>query len=189
MHARVAQWEASQEIGAKTAERYRELVENQIVPHLGLIAVQKLRPLDMEQWYIALRSNGRKDGRGGVSTRTIRHAHRILSKALREAVRHDLAIRNVAAVETAPKVDTREMLTPTDEQVRDRVAKLRGRTMHAPATTALFTGLRRGELLALRWRNVDLDKEKVIRVREALEQTKAAGLRFKAPKTKAGDGT
>jgi integrase len=184
MHARVAQWEASQEIGAKTAERYRELVENQIVPHLGLIAVQKLRPLDMEQWYIALRSNGRKDGRGGVSTRTIRHAHRILSKALREAVRHDLAIRNVAAVETAPKVDTREMLTP--EQVRDLVAKLRGRTMHAPATTALFTGLRRGELLALRWRNVDLDNEKVIRVREALEQTKAAGLRFKAPKT---DGT
>jgi integrase len=53
------------------------------------------------------------------------------------------------------------------------------------ATLATFTGLRRGEILALRWRNVDLDR-KVLQVREALEQTKAHGIRFKAPKSKAG---
>jgi integrase len=50
---------------------------------------------------------------------------------------------------------------------------------------ALYTGLRRGELLALRWRNVDLDS-KTLRVRESLESTKAGGVRFKTPKTRAG---
>ena len=53
------------------------------------------------------------------------------------------------------------------------------------AITALFTGMRLGEVLALRWNRVDLDA-KVVQVREALEQTKAFGIRFKPPKSKAG---
>ena len=57
--------------------------------------------------------------------------------------------------------------------------------MYAQAIVALFTGMRLGEVLALRWLNVDLDG-KVIRVREALEETKAHGLQVKAPKTRAG---
>lgn len=89
-------------------------------------------------------------------------------------------------MEAAPKVATDEMMIFTAEQVREVIAKLRGRAMYARAITALFTGLRRGELLALRWGNTDLDGEKVIKVREAVEQTKVGGLRFKAPKTKAG---
>jgi integrase len=109
-----------------------------------------------------------------------------LSKALNEAVKHGLVIQNVAAVEKAPKVQADEMVILTSEQVSDLAAKLRGHAMYAEAITALFTGLRRGELLALRWKNVDVDNEKAIRVREALEQTRAFGLRFKTPKTKAG---
>jgi integrase len=109
-----------------------------------------------------------------------------LFKALNEAVKHSLAIQNVAALERAPKFEADELVILTNEQVGDLPAKLSGHAMYAPAITALFTGLRRGELLALRWKNVDLDGEKVIRVREALEETKALGLRFKAPKTKAG---
>jgi integrase len=69
--------------------------------------------------------------------------------------------------------------------VPDLVDKLRGSRLRAPAMTALFTGARLGEVLALRWNRVDLDA-KVIQIREALEPTKAHGIRFKPPKSKAG---
>ena len=59
--------------------------------------------------------------------------------------------------------------------------------MYPRAVTALFTGIRRGELLALRWSNVDLEAaDKRITVGEAIEETKADGIRFKTPKTKNG---
>jgi integrase len=87
-----------------------------------------------------------------------------------------------------PRVDAEEMVILTNDQVIALPALLEGRRIQTRAIVALFTGLRRGELLALRWGNVDLDTNggRVIRVREALEQTKIHGTRFKAAKTKAG---
>src|SRR5690348_6415172 len=58
VRARVSQWEGSGKISAKTAERYSELIENQIVPHLGTKQLQKLRPADIENWHSALRTSG-----------------------------------------------------------------------------------------------------------------------------------
>src|SRR5262249_17272555 len=75
------------------------------------------------------------------------------------------------------------ILTP--DQVKGLPARLDGLSIRVPAIVALHTGMRRGELLALRWSDVDLDR-KVIKVRAALEQTKAHGVRFKGPKTKSG---
>jgi integrase len=190
IHARVAQWEAAYDpaartgISPKTAERYNELVENQIVPHLGAKLVQKLRPLDIEAWHTTLRTSGRKDGKGGVSTRTIKHAHRLLSHALDDAVKNDLIVKNVARIEGAPQIDDTEVPVVPKELVGELIDKLRGRAMYARAITSLFTGLRRNEMLALRWLNTDLDA-KVIRVREALEETRG-GIRAKLPKTKSG---
>jgi integrase len=185
VRARVTQWEAASVISAKTAERYRELVENQIVPHIGDKTLQKLKPADIENWHTALRTNGRKDGKGGVSARTIGHAHRVLSKALRQAARHDLVAKNVAAEEGAPKVDADEVVILTDDQIAELLTKLAGRAIYSRVIVALFTGARRGELLALRWSNTDLET-KVIQIREALEETKANGIRFKRAKTKNG---
>ena len=185
VRARVAQWEAAGDITAKTAERYGELVENQIVPHIGAKLIQKLKPLDIEGWHTTLMSSGRKDGAGGISNRTIGHAHRVLSKALREAARHDLVVKNVAAEEGAPKVADDEMVILTEEQLRDLPTKLAGLPIYPRAITAVYTGMRRGELLALRWRNVDLEA-KVAKVRESLERTKKHGIRFKTTKTKSG---
>jgi integrase len=184
MRARVNQWEAASDISARTAQRYRQLVENQIAPYLGTKVLRKLRPLDMEEWHTSLRNGGRVHGQGGIAARTIGHAHRLLSKALRDAASNDLVTRNVAKQKPAPKVeDNADKVIVQD--VSDLVNKLRDWRLGAAAMVALFTGMRLGEVLALRWNRVDLDA-KVVQVREALEQTKAFGIRFKPPKSRAG---
>jgi integrase len=177
---RINQWEALEKITPKTVERYRELLANQIAPHIGVKSLQKLTPADIERWHATLKTKGRKDGRG-LGARTIQHAHRLLSKALKEGMRHDLIVRNVAAAEQPPRVDGEEIFVLDGPQVKLLVERLRNRAMYPKAITALFTGMRRGELLALRWRDIDLDN-KQLRIREAVEETKA-GLRFKVPKT------
>jgi integrase len=185
MRARVDQWEAAGDISARTAQRYRQLTENQILPHLGARVLQQLRPLDIEQWHTTLRNSGRVRGKGNLSARTIGHAHKVLSKALADAARNELVSRNVARLRSPPKVTdtTDEMVIVRD--VPALVEKLQGRAVRLPALLGLLCGLRLGEVLALRWNRVDLDA-KVIRIRETLEQTKAHGICFKPPKSRAG---
>lgn len=183
VRARVNQWESSGKISARTAQRYRQLCENQIVPHIGTKLLQRLQWLDIEEWHTTLRNSGRVRGRaGGVAARTIGHAHRVLGKALRDAVRGRLIQRNIISDQAAPTVPAQEMAIVRDVQAF--VDKLAGR-LRVPALVALFTGMRLGEILALRWSRADLGG-KVIQVREALEHTKAHGIRLKPPKSAAG---
>jgi len=191
VRARFEHWKLAKIISPMTAQRYGELIENNIVPYLGARQLQRLNTLDIETWHAALRAHGRKGrtgyadkSEGGLSARTIGHAHRILSKALSEAMKHGLIAKNVCTLERAPRIETEEVQILTLEQVDELPSMLHGHPLEAPALVSLHTGMRRGELLALRWGNVDLENE-VIRVRESLEQTRA-GLRFKGPKTKAG---
>jgi integrase len=120
---------------------------------------------------------------GGLAARTIGDAHRVLGKALRDAEDDNLITRNVRKLRKPPKVAESEMVFVRD--VPGIVKKLNGERLWAPAIVALFTGMRLGEILALRERRVDFDRG-VIEVRKALEETKAHGIRFKAAKTKAG---
>jgi integrase len=175
VRGRVEIWEAAGDITARTAHRYRQLVENQVAPHLGTKLLQKLRRLDIEAWHALLRA-------GGLAPRTIGHAHRVLGKALRDAERDDLIARNVCKLQAAPRVAESEMIIVQD--VRGFVAKLHGSRLYVPAMVALFTGMRLGEVLALHWNRIDLDGKR-LSVREALEPAKG-GVGFKAPKTKAG---
>src|SRR5262249_13964121 len=184
LRTRLERWRAMGTVSAKPAERYEQLIENQIVPFIGTKLLQKLTPEEVEAWHAKLLTAGRHDGTGGVATRTVRDAHRILAKALREALQHGLVLRNVCAVQRPPKVVSEEMHILTPEQVAGFAALLDGHEFAAVAVTAVFTGMRRGELLGLDWGNVDLDA-KVIRVRKSLEETDEAGLQFKPPKTKA----
>jgi integrase len=88
----------------------------------------------------------------------------------------------VVAGESAPKPPDEEMVIVRD--IPALIELLRGHRLFIPGMIALFTGMRLGEVLALRWGRVDLNR-KLIEVREALEETKA-GIRFKMPKSKAG---
>ena len=175
---RINQWEAAGSITPRTAQRYRQLAENQIGPHLGSKPLQKVSRLDIEAWHTALRN-------GGLAARTVGHAHRLLGKALGDAERDGLVVKNVCKLQKAPKVAASEMAIVQD--VPGFVSRLReaaGR-LYVPAILALFTGMRLGEVLALRERSFKLDKG-AIEVREALEETGAYGIRFKSAKTNAG---
>jgi integrase len=187
VRSRLSQWRKSGEISATTYERYWQIIENQVVPFIGAKLVQKLTPLDIEQWHSALRAKGRKDGAGGISARTVISAHRVLGKALNDAMRFDLVTRNVTGPtgQSAPRVAWDEVEIVPGDKIGDMLTKLKDHAIYHRVVVALFTGLRRSELLALRWVNVDLDR-KVIAVRESLLET-SEGITIKdTTKTKAG---
>jgi integrase len=162
-------------LSPKTLERYRELAARQIVPHLGAIRLQKLKPEHLETWHAALLKTG-------LSARTVGHAHRVLGAALTRAVENGTISRNVAAIRRPPKVEAEEIAILTPAQVKVVLEALEGHALHPIVALALSTGMRRGELLALQWSDVDLAGGK-LRVERSVEETKA-GLRVKPPKTK-----
>jgi integrase len=172
------------EVAPKSHERYGEIVHNFLMPAVGNLPLAKLAPTHIQTAYTGWATGGRRDGKGGgLSPRTRRHIHRILSAALSRAVEQQLIARNPcdAFKKRLPKVERREMATLAAHQAQALLAAIRHTRVYWPVLIALATGARRGEILALRWRNVDLDRGSLCIV-ESLEQTKA-GLRFKAPKS------
>jgi integrase len=174
------------DLAPKTAERYRQLAEQQIIPHLGNTVLQRLKPKHVKDWHDTLLRSGGKNGKQ-LSGRTVGHAHRVLHRALERAVETEVLARNVAAAISPPKVEDEEIEILTSEQIDLVLNKLEGHPLYAISALALATGMRRGELLALRLCDVDFDAASG-RVERSLEET-AAGLRFKPPKSKHGRRT
>ncbi len=174
------------DITPKTAERYVQLAEQQIIPHLGAIALQKLRPIQVKVWHATLLAQGGKDGRP-LAARTVGHAHRVLHRALALAAESEIVARNVASLVKPPKVEDEEVEILDATHVAGVLKKIADHNLYPVAALSLATGLRRGELCALQWRDLDLDAA-ALTVRRALEET-AAGLRFKMPKSKHGRRT
>ena len=110
--------------------------------------------------------------------------HRVLKQALGQAVRWELLIRNPADAVDPPKVNCKPMQTYDIPQTAELIEAVRGTPMLIPTLLAVLCGLRRGEICALRWRNVDLAAGQ-LSVVESLEQTKA-GLRFKSAQERQG---
>jgi integrase len=178
-------WDQGLTVSPKTAERYRELVRMHVRPHLGAARLTTLRPSRIDAFYGNLRDG--IDPKGNpvarpLSARTIGHVHRLVVQALSVAERDGLIPSNPARNAKRPKVERAEIEILSEVQVRDVLRKLRGRAFYRIAALGLATGMRRGELLGLRWKDIDLDAG-VLHVEQSLEQTKG-GLRFKSPKTR-----
>jgi integrase len=170
-------------LAAKTRERYGQLVEQQIIPHLGAIPLQKLRPAHIADWHAKLMKAGGQGGRP-LSARTTGHAHRVLHRGLEVAREREKVARNVASVIAPPKVEEVEVEALKADEIAPVLEALRGHWLEPIAILALAAGPRRGELLALSWSSVDLQRG-LMTISRSLEQTRA-GLRFKQPKTKSG---
>jgi integrase len=170
-------------VSPKTFERYEQLIHNNIVPVLGEQKLRLLKPIHIDGAWSKLLQNGRNDGKGGLSPQTVKHCHRVLKQALGQAVKWQLINRNPADPVEAPRVIQKELIVIDAGQTSELLAGLRGTQFYMPAMISVTTGLRRGEVLALRWKNLNLESGSMI-VRQSLEQTTKGGLRFKEPKSK-----
>ena len=170
------------QISPKSHERYTELVNHFLVPPFGGCLLSKLNPAAIQQIYNGWETSGRRDKKaGGLSPRTRVHIHRVFKSALKHAVQLQLIVRNPADAVKPPRAKKATINVLTVEQSTALLEALEGTKLYWPVLLAITTGMRRGEILALRWKNVDFEKQ-TIRIVESLEQTKN-GLRFKSPKT------
>jgi integrase len=169
------------QVTPKSHERYAGIVNQNLIPVLGAVRLANLKAVQISKAYNDALAHGRRDGDGGLSPRTVVHMHRVLKQALGQAVRWELLIRNPAEGVDPPKVNNKPMQTYDIPQTVELIEAVRGTPMLIPTLLAVLCGLRRGEICALRWRNVDLVAGQ-LSVMESLEQTKA-GLRFKLPKS------
>jgi len=146
----------------------------------------KLQPLHIQGAYSkALLDGGRKDGRkGGLSAQTVLHHHRVLREALKQAVRWQLVPRNAADAVEPPRPEYHEANALEESRTAWLLDAAEGTRLHIPILLAITTGMRRGEILAICWTDIDLDTG-IARVRRSLQETKA-GVTVKEPKSRHG---
>jgi integrase len=172
---------------AVTIERYRSIIETHIKPALGSVPLQGLDGVKIDRFYAHLRENGRRGG-GGLSSMTMHHVHTLLGQILASAVKAKRLARSpISDAETAPKPKRQTVEVLNEDEVAALLNYLQGHWLYMPVLTALSTGLRRGEVVALRWQDIDLDKAR-LQVDQSVEELNGQ-FRFKAPKTDRGRRT
>ena len=135
------------------------MIRLHIAPALGTVELQKLDGSRIDAFYTRLAKAGRVDGKGGLSPQTCRHIHRLLGQILGSAVKAGkLRTSPMAAVQTAPKVKRADIQVLDDDELTALFASLEGKPLYMPVLVAASTGLRRSEVLALRWSDIDIDK-------------------------------
>lgn len=178
---------AKNSVRQSTWESYEHMVNDHIKPHLGSKKLKDLRPLHVQRFYNECLANGRKDGKGGLSPKTVNYIHGVLRQALKQAVKEQLVARNVTELVNPPK-KKKHQITPLTIDELNQFLKAASNNRLFPAFLLEWgTGLRRGELLGLKWPDVDLTKG-TVSVRRSLIRTKD-GLVFSDPKTEGSGRT
>jgi integrase len=181
-------------LAARTAARHREIVERNINPRLGHFPLRSLTPAHIEAFEADLQREGwvrrravrnaNADGqlpKLGLSAQTVLHVHRTLSQALNHAVRIGVLYRNPAQQVRPPRPPRREIKILSKEEIGIVLQAALGTELQLPILLSLTTGIRRGELLGLRWSDIDLDSGRFT-VNQTLERVKGRTA-FKPPKT------
>lgn len=145
---------------ASTYDSYRRIIDLHVVPRIGRVPLRHLRPDHFERLYAELLDDGRADGGGGLQNKTVVEVHMILRRALDDAVRRGLLLANPLQIAHAPK--RRPLSSNTSsvwnaQQLRGFLASIGAHRAHAALWVTANTGMRRGEILGLRWGDVDFD--------------------------------
>jgi integrase len=146
-----------------TYEQYAQHVRLYLEPALGKISLSKLSPQQVQSFI----NNMSKQG---LSARTVQLALFVLRRALKRAVKWNLVARNVAGLVDGPGVERKEVKPPTFEQVRRLLDTVKGDPFEAAFTAGLALGMRRGEILGLRWEEIDFEG-RTISVKQALQRS------------------
>jgi integrase len=166
----------SDTVKATTFERYEQIVRLHLKPSLGRVKLKALTPAHIRSLY-------REKLEAGSSARTVRYIHTTLHKALKQAVMDGLIPRNATEAVKPPQSTREEMrpLTPEQAKLLLQVAHETGDRLEALYVLAIHTGLRQGEILGLKWDDVDLE-DGSLQVRRTLTITKDGPV-FTTPKT------
>jgi integrase/predicted RNA-binding Zn-ribbon protein involved in translation (DUF1610 family) len=143
-----------------TYRSYEQHVQFHIVPHIGTLKLEKVTGATLNALYAKLASEGKRDGKKGLSPRTVHHVHSCLHRAFRDAVRWNRLFRNPVDAADPPKVagsGGREMRTWNAEQVRAFLESTRNDRLHPLWRVLAMTGMRRGEVLGLKWEDIDFE--------------------------------
>jgi integrase len=167
-------------VRATTFAGYETLIRCHAIPLLGALPLADLRPLHLQDIYgqLLAGSSIRRPLRPG----TVRNFHLVLAQALGQAVRWQLLVASPATGAQPPRPRTRLHAVADPALLRRILDQLAGHPLELPTAVAIATGMRRGEILALRWSDLD-DDYTVARVQRSLQATKA-GLQFEQPKTR-----
>jgi integrase len=163
----------------RTYKGYREYVRLHAVPQMGKLILSRLQPQHVQGLYA-----NRLEA--GLSAQSVRHLHSVLHKAMKDACVWGHTPRNVVDLVKPPRAPRHEMKTLSPDQVRTFLEVVRGNRLEALYVLALSTGMRQGELLALRWSGVELNAG-TIQVVGTLQRIKSeagpSGLAIAEPKT------
>src|SRR5438552_7331074 len=169
-------------VRASTYDGYSFLVHHHAMPALGHLPLGDVHPLHIQQLYARMTSPGYEGPRGQVSAKTAGNLHRVLRQAFSQAMAWRLIEWNPAAAASPPRARPQE-LAVVDQALALRILGATvGTRLHTPVAIAIATGMRRGEILGLRWADIDPERT-VARVNRSL-QTSRAGLIFEEPKTR-----
>jgi integrase len=161
----------------RTYEGYEHIVERHIASSLGRVKLKNLTSAHVRGLY-------RQKLDSGLSSRTVRYIHTTLNKALKQAVNDSLIPRNAAVSVKPPKPQPKEIQPLNREQVRAFLKAVYGHRLEALYVVAVTAGLREGELLGLRWEDVDLEAG-TLQVRRTLSEARSGRI-FEAPKSGKG---
>jgi len=166
-------------LSPRTHELYSYICDKHILPTLGSILLVELKPQHLQRLYADKLSSG-------LSGRTVQIIHITLHKAFKNAVKTGLLIRNVVDAVDSPKIQRREMRVMSETDLHIFLEYAKGTPYYALFYTSLFTGMRRAELLALRWSDIDLVLCQ-LSVNRSMQYVKDADpkkrISFKEPKT------
>ena len=175
---------AQTNVGPMTFQSYAHMVHRHLIPALGQIPISELRPQHLQAYYADKLQRGRLSSRGGLSPRTVHHHHVTLHGALESAVKSGLVTRNVADAVDAPRFVAEEMRTFDETGLREFLEAARETPYYTLFYVSLFTGVRRSELVALRWDDIDLDLGQMV-VNRGLHRIKRENI-YRTPKSSKG---
>ena len=168
---------------------YKMIVEKHFIPALGKIPLEDLKPFHIESYQNQKLNGGRKDNKsGGLSTTTVQNHNHLLTTALDYGVRMQMIKTNPAKAVKAPKRADVDVAFLDEDEIKSLLSAAPDSWIHEFVFFAVQTGMRRGEIIGLEWKNVDL-KEKNVHVEQILQRVRGQGLKFKSPKTKSSRRT
>jgi integrase len=172
-------------LAPKTLYRYKQLLDSRIIPALGHLKIDQVKPVHLIDFYGNLAEDGiREDGKpGGLSERTILHHHRLISAILQDAVEWQVIPFNPANRVSPPKVHKKHGKFYDEDQTKALLAAAETEKIKHKALIylAVFCGLRSGEIMGLEWQDIDFEKS-LLTVRQAGQYIPGQGAFTKEPK-------